>query len=699
MKPNDKAWAVLPWLLIPLATFLVYLPAINGGLIMDDAEHITPPALQSLGGLARIWFDVGATPHYYPVLNSVFWLEHHLWGSWPVGYHAVNILQQAGAACLVVLLARRLNFSGAWLAGLLFAVHPVHVESVAWISEQKNTLSTVLALAAALVYFQYEETRRPVRYWQASGLFLLALLTKTVVAVVPPAILVTLWWRRGRLDWRRDVGSLLPWFVVGAALGLFSAWFEQVHSHAQGDAFQLPLGERALLAGRAVWFYARTLAWPADLLFINPRWTIDAGDPRDYAGLAAVVVVGLGLLVAARKWRGPLATYLLFIGMLFPVLGFLNINWFNFSFVANHFQHLPSVGVIIPFAAVLTGALRRLTRNAGVGLGAPTLLVAALAWAARLHCEDYRSPQTLYARTVEQNPACWLAHNNLGVLLMEEPGQLARATHHFRQALTLKPDHARAHNNYATALLRAGRAEDALAHYRQSLALQGSVPEVHLHYAQALQAAGGPGGEAEAHLGEAIRLRPGYAEARLARADLLAGLPGRQADAIAAYRDLLRLDPGSAEACNNLGALLGENEATWPEAIRWLTRAAQLAPDYADAHFNLGLLLARQPGHRDEAVTRLREVVRLRPDDPEARHYLAALLLRSREGLAEAAVHLAALVRLRPDSAGVHVGLAQVLAQIPGRAREAETHFRQALALEPDHPVARAALAGAGVSP
>ncbi len=652
-----SAW---PWVLLVLVSFLAHQPAIHGGLIMDDAEHITPAALQGWSGLRRIWFEVGATPHYYPVLNSAFWLEHRLWGSALVGYHVANIVQHALAAGLVMVLARRLGLAGALFAGLVFALHPVHVESVAWISEQKNTLSTLLALAAVVLYLRFHDTRRRRHHLAASALFLLALLTKTVVAVVPPALLVIAWWRQGRLDLRREVLPLVPWLIIGAALGLFSAWFEQVHSHARGEAFHASALERALLAGRAVIFYLRTLAWPNALMFINPRWTLDAGNPLAWAPAMIVVAAGCGCLVLARRWRGPLAVYLLYLGMLFPVLGFLNINWFNFSRVANHFQYLPSIALIMPFAAALTAALRAHGRPV-VRFGVPALSAVALTAMTRMHADDYRSAEQLYRVTLTRNPECWLAHNNLGTLLLADADRLPEATVHFQRAVALKPDHARAHNNLAAAMLAANRMTEALAHYRRSLELQDGVPEVHFNFAQALVKAGRES-EALAEFARALALRPEYAEAQLGRADLLAGMPDRRSEAVAAYRAALRTNPALVEAYNNLGSLLGSEAGTRTEAIACLTEAVRLAPDYADARFNLGVLLAAQEGREAEAAAHWREFVRLRPEEVEGRWYLANLLRRDPKGRDEAVVHLKAIVRLAPDNRDARSLLARLAA-------------------------------------
>jgi len=302
-------------------TLLAYLPAMRGGFLWDDDFHVTQPDLQSVEGLKRIWCEMGATQQYYPLLHSAFWVEHRLWGDSVVGYHLTNILLHAAAACLVVAVVRRLihgesspstplrafdpekvaagherrRYAGVeWLAGLIFALHPVCVESVAWISEQKNTLSTIFYLGSALVYLRFDQDRRPSRYFLALGLFVLALLTKTVTATLPAALLVVFWWQRGRLQWIRDVRPLLPWLGLGATAGLLTSWVERTFIGAQGADFTLNLLERCLLAGRVIWFYLGKLVWPADLIFIYPRWAVDAAVWWQY-------LFPLAALVAARR--------------------------------------------------------------------------------------------------------------------------------------------------------------------------------------------------------------------------------------------------------------------------------------------------------------------------------------------------------------------------------------------------------------
>ncbi|SPE39993.1 Tetratricopeptide TPR_2 repeat protein (fragment) [Candidatus Sulfopaludibacter sp. SbA3] len=335
------------WALLACATLVAYLPALHGGLLWDDSSHVTKADLQSLHGLWRIWLDLGATQQYYPLLHTAFWLEHWAWGDAVLGYHLANVAMHALSACLVVMIVRRLSLPGAWLAGFVFALHPVCVEAVAWISEQKSTLSGVFYLAAALTYLQFDQTRRKSRYLLALGLFLLALMSKTVTGTLPAALLVVFWWQRGRIEGKRDVLPLVPWFALGASAGLFTAWVEQDSRFigAQGTHYALTVVGRLLLAGRVPWFYASKVLWPWDLMFIYPRWRIDPGQWWQYLfplGMAAVAAV---LVVLARRTRGPLAGFLIFAGTLFPVLGFLNVYPFRYSYVADHFQYLACLGI------------------------------------------------------------------------------------------------------------------------------------------------------------------------------------------------------------------------------------------------------------------------------------------------------------------------------------------------------------------
>ena len=495
------------------AVVLAYLPALSGDFLWDDDAHVTRPDLRSLHGLARIWFDLGATQQYYPLLHSAFWLEHRAWGNATVGYHLVNLVLHATSAWVLLVILRRLHVPGATLAALVFALHPVHVESVAWIAEQKNTLSTAFYLGSLLMYLRFDEGRRRTDYALASALFVLGLLTKTVVATLPGALLVVLWWRRGRLESRRDLLPLMPWFALGAAAGLLTAWIESRLLGAEGAAFAFTLAERSALAGRVVWFYLGKLLWPADLTFIYPRWTIGApGGPQLLPPLAALAVLAAFWRVRGR-WRAPLAVSLLFLGSLFPVLGFVNVYPFVFSFVADHFVYLPSLGIVSAMAALLAGLRARLDgfarRAAEVGCVAIVTTLGALTWR---QSHVFRDPRALYQATLARNPGCYLCLNNLGTLSVGA-GRLDDAVDLFSQALRIEPDSAEAHANLGNLLLKSGSTSAAIEHYEAALRIAPDNVVTRTNLGIALFVAGRRA-EARAQYEAALRIMPGYAPAQ-----------------------------------------------------------------------------------------------------------------------------------------------------------------------------------------
>ena len=604
--PWHPAWRVAA---LVVATLLVYFPAIRGGMLWDDDAHVTRPDLQSWTGLGRIWTEVGATDQYYPFLHSFFWVQHRLWGDATVGYHLVSILLHVASACLLVAILRRLAIPGAWLAAFLFALHPVCVESVAWISEQKNTLSLAFYLAAALAYLGFEAQRDRRAYGLASALFLLALLTKSVTATLPAALLVVFWWQRGRLEWRRDVIPLLPWFVLGALSGLFTAWVERNYIGAHGTDFELSLLQRCLLAGNIIWFYLGKLAWPSGLIFIYPRWQVDATDFAQWVYPLGALGLAAALWLCRRRTRAPLAAYLFFAGSLFPTLGFFNIYPFKFSFVADHWQYLPSIGIVVLAAAALSSGfqwtapkswspLRRLVAVLTVGL---------LGLLARRQSRIYRDLPTLYETVIDRNPDCWMAHNNLGEYLRGE-GRIREAAGHFETAVRLHPEYPIAHNNLGLAWRSLGRTEEAIAQHQEALRLQPGYAEAWNNLGGDLVVAGRLP-EAVAAYEEALRRKPDYAGAEGNLAYALFSL-GRLSEAIAHYEVALRLKPDSPEVHNNLAAIfvkLGRNE----EAIEHYEKAVELKPDYADARTNLAAVL-RAAGHDEEARAQIEALGRLK---------------------------------------------------------------------------------------
>jgi protein O-mannosyl-transferase len=645
-----------------------YWPALRGAQVWDDDAHVTKPALRSLDGLWQIWTDLRATQQYYPLLHSAFWIEHRLWGDATLGYHLANVLLHATAAALLVLGLRRLRVPGAWLAGILFAVHPVCVESVAWISEQKNTLSLVFYLLSALAYLKFDGDRgKPAAgraYLLASILFVMALLTKTVTATLPAALLLIFWWQRGRLSWRRDAWPLIPWFTLAAASGLFTAWVERTLVGAEGAQFDLSLVQRGLLAGRVVWFYLGKLLWPANLMFVYPHWDARSAAPGWAPYLVAAVLVTAALWLLRRRTRGPLAAWLFFVGSLFPALGFFNVYPFIFSYVADHFQYLASLGIITLASA---GAARLLDRSSpaarAAGWGLAAALVACLALLANAQSQTYADQRTLYETTLARNPDCWMAHNNLG-LWYKNTGDSEKAVAQYREALRLRPDYAQAHNNLGVWYEDRGELDGAIAHYQEAIRLTRNYAVAQNNLGSALGKMPGRLNEAVEHFREALREQPDFAEAHSNLGNALMRMPDRLNEAIAQHEEALRITPDSAEAHANLGNALSAMPDRLDAAIAQYEASLRLNPGNPEVHNNLGLVLNAQ-GRSAEAIAHYKEAFRLMPSYAEIRLNIAIALLNVPGGRNEALEQIEAYLRVRPENETTRQILAQIQANPP----------------------------------
>ncbi|HWA85009.1 MAG TPA: tetratricopeptide repeat protein [Opitutus sp.] len=733
------------WLMVAIVFAVVaacYWPALRGEILWDDPAHITSEDLRSWAGLWRIWFELGATQQYYPVLHTAFWIEHRLWGDSMVGYHLANIFQHAACCCLLALLLRRLwsmpetasarQPGLAWLAALLFAAHPVCVESVAWISEQKNTLSLLFYLLAALTYLDFAAKRRRRAYALATILFLLALGTKSVTATLPAAILVALWWGNGRLSWRRDAVPLLPWFGAAVAAGLFTAWVERTQIGARGASFHLSAMERVLLASRDVWFYLGKLAWPADLTFFYPRWDV-AKEAWHWIGwlIASIVTTGL-LFWIRRRARGPLAAWLLFVGSLFPALGFFNVYPFIFSYVADHFQYQ----ACLVFVSAVAGGIAWLVARPVpwmrmIAGGCGGALVLGLAVVSRDQSGLYRDMATLFRHTVAAVPQSWMAHHNLGLALsrsrdgnpaaiaeyrkaialnpsfpeshfalgrelakLPEASAQTEAIREFERALEFQPYYPDANNALGLELAKQpGRLDEAIACFEKALQVRPKNAEFHLNLANALAHDARHLPEAMAHFTEAIHLRPDNAKAHNDYAVALAKLPDHRDEAMQEFEQALRLDPNYAEAHYNLAGTLAEMPGRASEAIAHYEQALKIDPDSAPAHYGLANVLALQAGRPVDAIAHYEAALRLQPDFAEAHANLANVLARMPGRTPAAIEHYEAALRIDPNLAWVHLNLGLHLAQIPGRSADAMAHYEAALRLKPDYPDALNGLA------
>ena len=561
------------WRITPLGT---------GGVLWDDDAHIGGPELRTLDGLRRIWFVPRTTQQYYPLLHTSYWLQQKLWGDSITGYHIVNLLLHIGCVVLVLRIVRFLRIPGAELAATIFALHPVNVETVAWIAERKNTLSGVFALAATLWYLRFDETRSRRSYALALGLFLLGLLSKTAIVTLPLALLVIFWWKRGAISWRHDVVPLIPFFFFSAAAGLMTRSVEYGNIGYRARMLDFSLLDRCLIAGRAFWFYLWKLLWPSNLMFVYPRWEISAAVPWQYIFPLAVLVL-LGILWSLRRWsRTPLAGVLVYMVLLLPSLGFANIYFFLYSFVADHWQYLACLGIITPCASgIVLLATRLKSGYAWLEPGVTLVIGGVLFLLTWQQSRMYNNAETLYRTTIAHNPACWLAYDHL-VDILYQANRIPEAMNLFKDELRIKP--AVAHYSLGNALLRKGRTSEAIDQFT-----------------------------------EALRINPDYAEAHnnLGYALLVTG---RTSAAIEQCKEALQIDPTYAHAHNNLGNALAQTGRA-SEAIDHYKQTLRMNPNSGDAHSNLGAALA-QMGRISEAIEELKAAVRINPNNIDARNNL-----------------------------------------------------------------------------
>jgi len=636
-------------LVLAAVTVTAYWPSLRGGFIWDDPDYVVNnPTLRSVDGLRAMWTDIHSLPQWYPVVHTTFWVEYQLFGLRPVVYKVTNLSLHIATALLLWRLLRNLEVPGSYLAALAFALHPMHVESVAWITERKNALSGVFYLLAMLAYFRSIGLWKPAleptgerhkggainRQWYlvALTLFAAALLSKTVTASLNAAVLVLIWWKRGRVD-RADVLPLVPMFLMGIGMGLVTAGLERHHVGAIGPEWDYSptwhgeLAARTLIAGRAVWFYFGKLVWPHPVAFMYDRWTID---PRDwlqwlYPAAAAVVIVALFVL-RNRIGRGPLAAALLFGGTLFPALGFFNVFPHRYSFVADHFQHLASIALTTLICAIIGLWLRRVNRL-GVCIAVQAVVVAVLGALTFRQGFAYESPRTLWEDTLAKSPRSWVAHTNLGKLAAER-NELPLAIRFHQQALSLAPGVADTWYNMGA--VHASRQEwaeatDAFMRVR-ALSEQKPWSSVNLDAIVGLARIAvlheHDPVKAEQLYQEAIGIHPRYPPALHYYGRFLQS-NGRLPEAILQFDEQVQAAPGDTSARLQLGvALLQAGQA--PLAIDQLEAALQLSPDRVDVLVNLGI--AQQlAGQRAGAVQSFERALRIDPTNQMARERLNAL--------------------------------------------------------------------------
>jgi tetratricopeptide (TPR) repeat protein len=501
---------------IVVGCFAAYIPAIQGSFIWDDDKYVTAnPLLTAPDGLYRIWFSTDSPSQYFPLAYTTFRVEYQLWGLNPAGYHTVNVAIHSINALLIWLILRRLSIPWAWLAAAVFALHPVNVESVAWITERKNVLMLFFSLLSILCWVEFvfggKSGRKAISLYAGSLLFCaLALLSKATACMLPAALVLILWLKNSPITVKRWL-QIVPYIAMGVCIGLLVMWWEK---HHQGMGVNLGLSgtEKTLIAGRALWFYLWKLVWPVNLTFSYPRWNIDAHSVWQYGWpVASAAVLAFAWFWRKRLGRGVVTAILFFPAMLFPMLGFFSLYTFVYTFVADHYQYMASIGPIALVAAGAAMFFGRLGKNARfVIASAAGVLLLTLGIFTWQQCGAYKNSDTLWADTLKKNPDSWLAHGQIGHSLYSQ-GKFDEALSHINRVLELAADvkkmDPRAYTNayHNKGLILAGKGEwenaseqfkmelevnknSALVHYllANTLVKQGKIEEARLHYQEGL---------------------------------------------------------------------------------------------------------------------------------------------------------------------------------------------------------------------
>jgi len=597
---HDWIWG----LILVLSVILTYAPVWQTGFIWDDDAHLTAkPCIVGPLGLKEIWTTSAA--NICPLTLTTFWVEHALWGLGPLPYHLVNVLMHGACAVLLWRVLRSLRVQGAWLGAALWALHPVAVESVAWITEMKNTESGLFFLLSILFFMRWlrarDLERRTGGGWNYALTLIfaaLAMASKSSTVILPVVLCLCAWWMEGRWRWC-NVARVLPTFLMSLAASALSIWTQGL---ALAGAVTDPQWvrtwpERLATAGDAVWFYLGKLLWPHPLITIYPRWQNDTTQWVSYLPLLAVIVILFIFWLKSELWsRACFFAFAYFIAALLPVLGLIDNPIFRFSLVFDHFQYLGSIG---PLALAGTGLAwfsdfiipkkpwLQSTLCAGL------LLILGMASWQRTWA--YESQETLWTDTLAKNPISWLGHCNLGLALFQK-GQVDDAIAQYEKAVEIYPNYVAAHYNLGNALLQKGQLDKALAQYEKAVEIDPNDAEAHIN------------------LGNALFQKEQLDEA------------------VAQFQKALEINPNDAEAQYNLGNAFFQ-KGQLDEAVAQFQKALKIDPNSFATHYNLGGAFF-QKGQLDEAITQFREVLRLKPDFSPAQDNLAKVqaLLRQREG-------------------------------------------------------------------
>jgi tetratricopeptide (TPR) repeat protein len=494
----------MPGVVLVAAIFIAYLRVWHAGFIWDDDDHLTRnPCIVGPLGFGAIWTSSKAV--YYPLVLTSLWVQHAIWGLNPLPYHLVNVALHGVCGVLLWRVLRRLNVAGAWLGAALWALHPVQVESAAWITEQKNTQSGVFYLLAILFFLRWLEAAnaanaakvaegeesppgfpRARRYGLAVLCATLAILSKSSTVMLPMVLGLCWWWMDGRWRWRNSLW-LAPFCVVSAAASAWTIWEQKYANHALGAEWSQTWPQRAVIAGKDVWFYLWKLAWPHPLTFIYRQWNTDSTHAAAFVPLMALVCL-MALLWLARdgKLRPVFFAAAYFVISLFPVLSFFNVYFFRYSFVGDHFQYLASMGPLALAGAGIAWGARRAGAERGlvypVAAGALLIVLGGLTF---LQCGVYYNLETLWRFTLADNPDAWIGHFNLADILVRQ-GRLDEATAEYREQLRLLPTSEEGLGNLANVLVLQGHTDEAVERFEELLRLDPGSAEGHGNLASAL---------------------------------------------------------------------------------------------------------------------------------------------------------------------------------------------------------------------
>jgi protein O-mannosyl-transferase len=589
--PPGRAWIFAG--VLAGVTIFAYRPAWHGGFLWDDDAYIiNNELLTAPDGWQRIWFSLDSPSQYFPLTYSTFRIEHALWSLNTTGYHWVNLLLHVGNALLVWAVLARLGVPGSWLAAAIFALHPVQVESVAWITEQKNVLMVFFFLLTLLgwIAFINERTQRSgIFYCLALIVYVLALSAKATACTLPAALFLILWLRKKPITMQRVI-QVVPFVLLGIGMGLLAVWWERYHQGTNRGVFPFlnPI-ERILVASRAVWFYLSKIFWPSNLTFIYPKWNISPPDLLDYipllVGIAACVTIYFLRRYVGRSLEVAAA---FFVATLSPVLGFIMLFTFRYTFVADHYQYLACIGPIALASAGIVTLSDKFTQYRAVIVSAALLIVASLGALTWRQAATYADVETLWRTTLARNPECWMAHTNLGLVLLQK-GNIDEGIAHYRSALQMQPDSWDAEYNLGTALLAKGQADEAILHCERAVGMRPTDPDARVSLGDALLQKGRID-EAIAHYQKAMMLHPDHFLARYGLGHALLE-KGELDSAIQVCRSALLLRPWDAD-CHTTLAIALEEKGNPAEAIQHYQKALELAPRSIPTLTNLAWLLA-----------------------------------------------------------------------------------------------------------